>query len=175
MLDTFSLPAYQTALAIYDKHAIEALLDTKVDLHARDPFFGNAIQCAVALLNVYGIKGTLEKGAAMDPEGSGWEELISTVEKGSYLVEGETAGKIAAARLRIGQKFFGRQNHSEDLEDRLKGFCHAIYDAQIWSHHLHVSWEKLRVWEGQKEQSDNSWWYEKRDYEREYRLDERIG
>jgi hypothetical protein len=148
-LQTFGLPALQTAIVLRRSYFIDALVSAGWDLKVRDPLFGNSLQCAVAVLHVSSIELLLKKGAKMDSEGPGWEDLIAIVEEGSCFDGGPKDGKLAAARLRVAQRIFG--SHRPDKKDTpsLMEFGRAITLLENWSKEVRVSWERLRAWDGQ--------------------------
>ena len=124
------LPALHTAVALEDGGGLRFLLDGGANVHIRDDHFGNALQCAVALNRISEIAVLLEYGATMDPAGleenhgrgavsifitgredgsrrARWRRLLETVSEGSLLKGGRRGGRVAAARLEIGQRVLG--------------------------------------------------------------------
>ncbi|CZR66406.1 uncharacterized protein PAC_16307 [Phialocephala subalpina] len=174
-----SLPIIHAAVALGDQNGLEHVLSLGADVHIRDDYFGNALQCAVAIGNVKAVEILLRYRAVLDsPDGkvgigsgskdpmSGkdrirpetWEGLLEIVSRGSGFEESSQNSKDAVVqRLIAAQDVFGTPSRDgiTSIDEASKSyalkFSEAIEEIGLRKGSPRVRWEVLRGWEGQAE------------------------
>jgi ankyrin repeat protein len=104
------LPPLHTAVAWRQQNSLGSLIGNGADVHARDPYFGNALQCALALAFSAGISRLQEAGARMDKMDSDWKCLLQRMSEGDFF-KTSRSGPVAASRLELAQDLLRKGNH----------------------------------------------------------------
>lgn len=148
--DRGTMPALQTAIALERPAVVQALIFCGADVNGKGHFFGNALQCAVALMEVSSIGYLLPEGARMRPEDPEWDAMILAIEEGNYFENGTKAGQLAVERLKLAQTIFGVGDHIGDWKTCRQKFIEEAQRLSIYSGNTKIRWEHLRAYEGQR-------------------------